>query len=344
MFGDIYKANLPNTLLVSSMSANDDAGAATIATNVLLVRSKLSDSVLLRPRFLDGSYRDHIMAQLRSSVEGVCTRHGYVLAGSVQLLNIMAARVDPASMNGDTIFNVRYSALVCNPPVGLIVPVRVYDSNMFAVFAQAGVLSTDGEFTPLVDVILVKAQHEGGRLEMLSALPSGAEAKAVIVGKRFEIGDPRISAVAQLLTEAEAESGDVETAMNMSGSPASAGAMKLPSFTRSLAAVLPVEALARNRNAQTPTGPQQGGPPESIAGDEDGRGLVDDEDNGDEEVTDEGGDSDEDNDEEEDDENRRIKGDEEDDDDDDGEDEEEEEEDDVLPEDDDDDASGSESG
>jgi DNA-directed RNA polymerase subunit E'/Rpb7 len=324
------------------MSANGDG--ATITNNVLLARSKLSDSVLIRPRFLDGSYRDHIMAQLRSGVEGACTRHGYVLAGSVQLLNVMAARVDPASMNGDTIFNVRYSALVCNPPVGLIVPVRVYDSNMFAVFAQAGVLAADGEFTPLVDVIMVKAQHEGGRLEMLSALPSGAEAKAVIVGKRFEIGDARISAVARLLTDAEAESGNVDDAIrpgSSGGGDASiagaASSVKLPRFTRSLAAVLPIEALARDRNAQNRASSQQGAP-DSIAGDDGGQGLVDDDD---EVVNDESGDSEEDNDEEDEDGGNRRGKDDEDDEDDEEDVDEDDDEDGLLPE---DDASGSESG
>lgn len=291
------------------------------------------------------------MAQLRHGVEGACTRHGYVLSGSVQLLNVMAARVDPASMNGDTIFNVRYSALVCNPPVGLVVPVRVYDSNMFAVFAQAGVLAADGEFTPLVDVILVKAQHEGDRLERLSSLPSGAEAQVVIVGKRFEIGDARISAVAQLLTDAEVEAGTadgskLDTFKSSVGAGVGVGVgagTRLPCFTRSLAAVLPIDSLASIRTLSEHEHRVQG--PSHVAGGEDGQGLDDEEDDddgggGEDDDGDDGEDGEDDDgddgDDGEEDDGRveDVDDDEDDDEDDDGDD-------DVLPE---DDASGSESG
>eukprot|EP00798_Chlamydomonas_sp_ICE-L_P007024 gene7024-121_t len=143
--------------------------AASDENAILVVPSVLSDNLLIRPHCLGSDIDVHVQAELRRKVEGVCTRHGYILANSTSIHSISAARLECASMNGDVIFSVEYNALVCNPPVGLKITLRVSDSNMFAFFAQAGIQASDGQFTPLLDAILVKDQNEGDLLEKLNA-------------------------------------------------------------------------------------------------------------------------------------------------------------------------------
>jgi hypothetical protein len=119
-------------------------------------------------------------------------------------------------MNGDTVFSVRYQAHVCNPPVGLVVKAIVTDSNAFAVFARSGIMDDDGEFTPLLDVILTRAQHESD--DRLSKLESGNDIFVEIMGKRFELGDTRISAVALLRSESEYNTQNI-AALNIDKEP-----------------------------------------------------------------------------------------------------------------------------
>jgi DNA-directed RNA polymerase subunit E'/Rpb7 len=167
--------------------------------SVLLVPTILRERILLHPRDFDSNYRETLLKNLKQTVEGICSRNGYVMRGSVELREILAGRIEPNSMNGDTVFSVKYHAYVCNPPTGLIVKALVTDSNAFAVFARSGIMDDDGEFTPLLDVILTRAQHETD--DRLSTLENGNEIYVEILGKRFELGDMRISVVAQLRDE-----------------------------------------------------------------------------------------------------------------------------------------------
>lgn len=167
--------------------------------SVLLVPTILRERILLHPRDFNSDYRETLLKTLKQTVEGICSRNGYVMRGSVELREILAGRIEPNSMNGDTVFSVKYHACVCNPPIGLIVKALVTDSNAFAVFARSGIMDSDGEFTPLLDVILTRAQHETD--DRLSTLENGNEIFVEILGKRFELGDMRISVVAQLRDE-----------------------------------------------------------------------------------------------------------------------------------------------
>eukprot|EP00798_Chlamydomonas_sp_ICE-L_P001862 gene1862-33277_t len=209
--------------------------AASDENAILVVPSVLSDNLLIRPHCLGSDIDVHVQAELRRKVEGVCTRHGYILANSTSIHSISAARLECASMNGDVIFSVEYNALVCNPPVGLKITLRVSDSNMFDFFAQAGIQASDGQFTPLLDAILVKDQHEGDLLEKLNGVKNGESVTAVILGKRFEIGDNRISVVARLLADDdEFASYDDPTQPHVC-------------FTRVVDSVLPVASLSKLR-------------------------------------------------------------------------------------------------
>eukprot|EP00798_Chlamydomonas_sp_ICE-L_P002931 gene2931-33953_t len=153
--------------------------AASDENEILVVPSVLSDNLLIRPHCLGSDIDVHVQAELRRKVEGVCTRHGYILANSTSIHSISAARLD-------------------------------------------GIQASDGQFTPLLDAILVKDQHEGDLLEKLN-------------GKRFEIGDNRISVVARLLADDdEFASDDDPTQPHVC-------------FTRVVHSVLPVASLSKLR-------------------------------------------------------------------------------------------------
>eukprot|EP00798_Chlamydomonas_sp_ICE-L_P017329 gene17329-23637_t len=209
---------------------------------ILVVPSVLSDNLLIRPQCLGSDIDVHILAELRRKVEGGCTRHGYILENYTSICRISAVRLEDASMNGDVIFSVEYNALVCNPPVGLNITLRVSDNNMFAFFAQAGIQSSDGQFTPLLDAILVKDQHEGDLLEKLNAVSNGESVRAVILGKRFEIGDSHISVVARLLANDSDENDSDEN--DSDGDPTRPNNV---CFTRVVDSVLPVASLSKLR-------------------------------------------------------------------------------------------------
>jgi DNA-directed RNA polymerase subunit E'/Rpb7 len=126
----------------------------------IFVGSILTDNIKLRPNQLANNYRDVILTTLRTSQEGICTKHGYVKPGSIELYKVAAGKMRMISLNGDTIFQVQYKADVCNPAVGTILKAKVMNTNKFGILAEYGidVLEEDGSVVtrPVVEVIITK--------------------------------------------------------------------------------------------------------------------------------------------------------------------------------------------
>lgn len=168
------------------------------------VRSLLRDAVLIKPEYLGSNFREVIQQQLRLRLEGVCSRHGYIMPGSVAVHKVSLGRVEATSLNGDVRFDVQYMANVCNPPVGAHLPARVVNMNKFGVLLQTGLMQTDGAFVPVVEIVVTRQPLNGVGSEVdLDNLSPGDEVRVEIVGKRFELNDEKISVVGRIIAGAD---------------------------------------------------------------------------------------------------------------------------------------------
>ena len=168
----------------------------------LFVRSLLRDAIIMKPQLLGSNYREMVQQIMRMKVEGVCSRHGYVMSGSVALHKVSAGRIEGVSLNGDVRFDVQYYASVCNPPVGSILTARVVNTNKFGLLAHSGVTLPDGDFVPVIEVIMTKQPVAGisptddadatASID-LDAINAGDEVSVEILGKKFELNDDKIS-------------------------------------------------------------------------------------------------------------------------------------------------------
>ncbi len=167
----------------------------------LFVHSVLRDAVLVKPHMLGGNYRDVVLAQLRREVEGRCTRHGYVLPGSVALHRICSGRVEAVSLNGDVRFDAWYHARVLDPPVGARLPARIVSANKFGVLAHSGIASPAGAFVPVVESIVTKQGVAGAAPSEvdLASLGPGDAIVVEVLGKKYELHDTRIAVVGRAL-------------------------------------------------------------------------------------------------------------------------------------------------
>ena len=162
------------------------------------MRSLLKDAVLMKPHLLGSNYRDMIQQLMRQRVEGMCSRHGYIMPGSLSIHKVWPGRLEAVSLNGDVRFDIQYYANVCNPPVGTVLTARVVNTNKFGVLAQAGILLPDGDFVPVVEIIVTKtpmASVPGASEVDLEALKAGDEINVEIMGKKFELNDDKISVI-----------------------------------------------------------------------------------------------------------------------------------------------------
>jgi len=228
--------------LVSSFLSDDN--------NYLFVRSLLRENILVRPKYMGSNYKDAILILLKRSVEGVCTHHGYILEGSTFLKRVHSGRVEANSFNGDIVFNVQFTAMVCNPPIGMLLKARVVNVNMFAVFTNVGVSTSTGEFLPVIDAIIVKAQHTGDVLEELNGMQVGHTVYVEIIGKRFEISDRRISVIGRYNPDQQKEAyermlADFNGGNLVHRTTSKVGAVDMPQYVKSAEATTPIAALSR---------------------------------------------------------------------------------------------------
>lgn len=188
------------------------------------VTAVLTDSVLLPPQQVGGNYRDVLLHALRQRNEGVCTRHGYVMPGSIQLRSVSPGRVQTAMLNGSSRFDVTYVARVCDPGVGARLRARVVNSNRFGILAHAGLLAADGSFTPVVEAIVAKQADAlpavPGAVADLEGVRVGDEVTVHVLGKRSQLRAQTISVVAVIVDgDGDGDEGGGEGAPSLAAAP-----------------------------------------------------------------------------------------------------------------------------
>ena len=163
---------------------------------LLFVKSLVRDVVLLHPPEIGGNFMDMLQHRLRASFEGKCSRHGYILPGSVAVHRVLSARVETVSLNGDAVYDVQYFARICNPSVGQVLAARVISMNKFGVLVHSGVQAPDGTFLPVIESIIVRNEPEQAPNEIdLDTLSAGDQLFVEILGKKFELDDEKISVI-----------------------------------------------------------------------------------------------------------------------------------------------------
>lgn len=193
------------------------SGAA--AGQPMFVRSLVRDAVLIKPQFLGANYRDVILGQLRAKHEGVCSRHGYILAGSIAMHRISLGHVQAATLNGDVRFDVQYFASVCNPAIGSRLGARVINMNKFGVLTHSGVQAPDGAFVPVVESIVTRHVTSVPSEVDIETLQVGDTVQVEILGKKFELRDQKISVIGRVV---------LPRAAGADAAPAAAAALLLP--------------------------------------------------------------------------------------------------------------------
>ena len=178
-------------------------GGAMDASGLTFTRSLVRDMVLVKPQFLGANYRDVILEQLRSKHEGGCSRHGYILAGSIAMHRVSLGHVEAATLNGDVRYEVQYYASICNPAVGCRMAARVINMNKFGLLAHSGVQAPDGTFVPVVETIVTRNVTGIASEVDLDAIKLGDTIFVEILGKKFELRDRKISVIGRAVRRLE---------------------------------------------------------------------------------------------------------------------------------------------
>lgn len=159
----------------------------------IFVRSLLTDKVKILPAQLDKNVRKYILKALQKKFEGVCSNHGYIRRGSIELYKVAMGSILAVSLNGYVEYKIQYYADVCNPTINSVIHSKIVNANKFGFLAQTGI-KENGVFTSILEIILPR-----NTLPLNFEVAIGDEVWCEVVGKKYELGDHRICIVGKLV-------------------------------------------------------------------------------------------------------------------------------------------------
>jgi DNA-directed RNA polymerase subunit E'/Rpb7 len=160
----------------------------------------LSEKIRLAPSELRGKrLRDVLHRKVAQKVEGLCTRHGYVQKGTSQLAKVAPGIVQFASLDGAVVFQVTFRARVCNPVVGSVLKCRITNMNKFGLLAEVGFEDENRVRHYIIDVIVARNSASIASEVDLDTVQIGDEVDIEVLGRKFELGDEKISVVGRIV-------------------------------------------------------------------------------------------------------------------------------------------------
>lgn len=149
----------------------------------VFIETVLSDKICLPPCHVRDGISETLLDRLKSKYESVCTHHGYIKTNSIEIQHYSLGQIRTFSLNGDVVFIVVYKAHVCNPCIGSMVCATVVNMNKFGILAESlGVLE-----------IVIPREDDVVEYKI------GDQINVAIIGKKFEIGDTKLSIVGKVV-------------------------------------------------------------------------------------------------------------------------------------------------
>jgi DNA-directed RNA polymerase subunit E'/Rpb7 len=147
----------------------------------------------VEPKYISKDFRQHVHNKLKASVEGVCTRHGFIKQNSVEFYKVAPGNVELIGLNGSVVYDVYYYADVCNPLVGNTIKSTVTNVNKFGILA---------EVHGILEIIIAKNSvnivHD--KNISLDDIKIGDVIDIEILGKKYELNDKKISLIGKVIT------------------------------------------------------------------------------------------------------------------------------------------------
>lgn len=167
----------------------------------LCSRVLLHERIKLEPKYITVSFKDEVLNRLRQKVEGICSKHGYIRKNSIELHKVTPGVVEIASLNGSAVYDVYFHADVCNPLVGSVVrSAKVVNMNRFGILAEARI-PEDRYANSVLGIIIAKNSVNIVSEIDLEAVKVGDEVNVEIVGKKYNLGDKKISVIGRVVKE-----------------------------------------------------------------------------------------------------------------------------------------------
>jgi DNA-directed RNA polymerase subunit E'/Rpb7 len=140
----------------------------------------------LRPEI--ESFDEILVAKLKATLEGKCSKHGYVIPGSLELLSRSMGAAEKGHFTSDFLYYMKVQGKVYNPPDGLEVEGEVVRKNKMGLY----VIIEDA-----IRIMVPRDLHIGN--EEFDEIELGDRIRIEIKKSRFQVNDTHILSIGQYL-------------------------------------------------------------------------------------------------------------------------------------------------
>jgi DNA-directed RNA polymerase subunit E'/Rpb7 len=145
------------------------------------------EQVVLTPKDMRtdiGSIDQILLDVLSGSLDGKCSRHGFVLPGTLKIMSRSMGALDKGRFTGNILFLVKAEAEVLNPPDGTIIEGEVIRKNKMGIYVS---------YQDAIRIILPRDLYIGDA--SYDAVQIGETIKVEVKKSRFQVNDPYILSV-----------------------------------------------------------------------------------------------------------------------------------------------------
>ena len=155
------------------------------------------EQISLTPRDLSreiSSIDEELAMKLKKNLEGKCSRHGYVIPGTINILSRSLGSLEKGRFTGSILFYVQAEGDVLNPPEGSILEGTVIRKNKMGIYASYNIKGGEDA----IRVIVPRDLHIGS--DEFEKVEIGQRVRVQIKKSRFQINDPYILSVGIFLS------------------------------------------------------------------------------------------------------------------------------------------------
>ena len=168
---------------------------------MLSSRVLIKENIKLEPCYLTTKFKDEILHRLKQKVEGICSKHGYIKQGSIELHKVTPGIIELVSLSGNILYEVYFYADVCNPLIGSIIKsAKVINLNRLGILAESYV-GEDKFSSSIIEIIVAKNSVNIISDVDLEKIKLGDEINVEVIGKRFNIGDKKVSVIGRIVKD-----------------------------------------------------------------------------------------------------------------------------------------------
>lgn len=166
----------------------------------------LKDRIKLEPKLLCKRYDVEILRQLKNKLEGKCSKHGYIKEDTIKIHKITPGVIELSSLCGMVIYEIYFYAEICNPIIGSIVQGVVRNTNRFGILVES---------PPVMDIIIAKNSVNILSEINLEEVKLDQILTIEIIGKKYELGDKRITVIGRAVKETKKSEPKTSSALTL---------------------------------------------------------------------------------------------------------------------------------